>query len=273
MSTRSNGEYQIAISDQRLTTKLQTEEDYKRLNGSFRNYTLPVIEIANAIYEGRPFTTVHKAWRKRENYVLGQHIGLDFDDASIDEVEKETFVQQYGGLIYTTPSSTATAPRSRVVFFLDTPIYQATNYTRSVQALLGIFGKADPSCKDPCRFFYGSLRCDLRILGGELPLEKVKRLIAAWESSQPTKRPYIPPTGDTSALLDRRVAEIMATANGSRNNTLNAQAFMAGVDIGRGLVERTLAESLLTQAGLAVGLPHDEVYRTVTKAIERGVAA
>lgn len=155
---------------------------------SFRNLELDTIDIANEIYCGRALTTWHKNnWRHSSNYLLGHHLGLDFDTgdkhSTLAYLAKDKFVAKYASLIYTTPSHTPDSPRGRVLFFLDQPIHQAKNYVNAATALLWLFGTADTKCKDPCRFFYGSVNCDVEYLDNVLPLERLKEIIAHWQTS------------------------------------------------------------------------------------------
>lgn len=155
---------------------------------SFCNLELETIDIANEIYMGRPLTTWHKNnWRHSSNYLMGQHIGLDFDTedqrSTLPYLAKDKFIAKYGGLIYTTPSHQAHAPRARVLFFLDQPIQQPKNYINAVASLLWLFGTADAKCKDPCRFFYGSVDCDVEWIDSVLPLDKLKEIIAQYQAT------------------------------------------------------------------------------------------
>lgn len=157
-------------------------------NGSFENAELEQVDIMDKIYMGHPFTTWHKnKWRHGDNYLAGQHIGLDFDNedekSTLNHLCKDSFIRKYGFLAYTTPSHRPEAPRARVVFLLDTPIMQAKNYAGAASALLWLFGSADRQCKDPCRFFYGSRDCDMQWLGQELPLDKLKAIISQYNTS------------------------------------------------------------------------------------------
>ena len=174
----------IAFSTIPLRAKIADAEplwaDFTR---SFRNLELSTIDIANEIYTGHAFTTWHKnQWRHSSNYQAGQHIGLDFDtgdeQSTLAYLVKDKFVSKYAALIYTTPSHQPHAPRARLLFLLDHPIYQAQNYVQAVKSLLWLFGTADAKCKDTCRLFYGSIGCEVEYLDNRLPLAKLKEIIA-----------------------------------------------------------------------------------------------
>lgn len=186
--------YRIAVSTMALNGKIpQGSPLWSKFNASFENMELDLWEFAHAVYMGHPFTTWHKnRWRDNRNYLLGQHIGLDFDSgderSSIDYLSRDPFVDKFASLIYTTPSHTENAPKARVVFLLDQPIRQAQNYALAAAALLWIFGTADRQCKDPARFFYGSKDCDLKLNENVLPVSVVKDLVLEYRTTGRTAK-------------------------------------------------------------------------------------
>ena len=206
--------YRIAFSPMELDGKIpQGAPIWGEFNRSFENLELTPPMIALLIDDGRAFTTWHTGGRKGENYICGQHLGLDFDTRSVADVLEEPFVQKYAALVYATPSSTPEAPHCRALFLLDRPIMQAQNYVAAATALIWSFGgTADRRCKDAARFFYGSLGSMPTRLDNELPLDAVRDLIAKhtqWQAMQaPPPKPanYTPRTADAAdaqKLLDR----------------------------------------------------------------------
>lgn len=196
--------YKIAVSRYALTAKIPPGDSFwHKFNGSFENQELTVSDLLTSIYDGHPITTHHKNnWRSSENYLCGQHIGLDFDagdlSSSMPVLLKDKFIQKYAAFIYTTPSHTVDCPRSRAIFLLDQPIMQAKNYVLAVSSLLWMFGTADRQCKDAVRFFYGSKNCDFEYINQVLPLEVVRKLIANYqetganEKRKSLRRDYLP---------------------------------------------------------------------------------
>lgn len=206
--------YHIAIGPS-LNNKIPPGDPYWReFNGAFHNEELKQLDIATRLYDGHAITTCcDPSWRKAENYHLGQHIGLDFDTederSTFDHLLKDPFISKYGSILYTTPSHTPDRPRARVLFLLDTPIYQAKNYTAAASALLFIFGAADRQCKDPVRFFYGSKPGAARVewLNNELPLSLVRDLIkrhhmATQAQRKTPRREYKSDTVDEQCITD-----------------------------------------------------------------------
>lgn len=197
-----------------METKLPPgDKRWHWFNGAFENRELTVLELESAVTQGRPITTWHKDWRKTENYLLGQHLGLDFDTkdkrSDMDHLLTDPFIFERASLLYTTPSHTPAAPRARVLFTLDTPIYQAMNYALASAALLWMFGTADRQCKDAVRFFYGGTpgACETRVLGQELPIDLVKDLIKRYQATgQRARRKaiqrYAGQTPDEAKVID-----------------------------------------------------------------------
>jgi hypothetical protein len=186
--------YKLALSQERYTSKLQPGDPrWHDFNGGFRNVEIETVKLLDAIYYGHAMTTQHKNnWRTAENYLAGQHIGLDFDNedetCTLATLAKDKFISKYAALIHTTISHTPEKPRARVVFLLDQPILQAKNYALAATALLWVFGTADRQCKDAVRFFYGAPGCDFDYLDNVLPLETVKTLITKYQESGQVER-------------------------------------------------------------------------------------
>lgn len=184
-----DAQYKISIGP-KLPGKIPPGSPYwKTFNGQFVNSELTLNNFATAVYTGRPFTTWHSnKWRDSKNYLLGHHLGVDFDTedtrSEIPTLLKDPFVSKYASLIYTTPSHTIATPRARVVFLLDKPIQQAKNYALAAAALLWLFSAADRQCKDPVRFFYGAgPGADMEVLPGVLPLEIIKDMIRRYQQT------------------------------------------------------------------------------------------
>jgi len=148
---------------------------FGRYNGEFKNHDLTPEELALAIAEGHGYTTQHRDYRRLANFVAGQHIGLDFDILPAGTtlstiVDRYPFIADYAGLLHTTASHTPEDPRIRVLFFLDRPIHDAEKYTELAEALLDKFSRADKSCSDACRLFFGAEDCEILLSGRVLTL-------------------------------------------------------------------------------------------------------
>lgn len=206
--------YKIAVSNFKTEQKLLPGDPrWSAFNSSFRNLDLEAPDIMQTVYDGCSITTQHKNhWRKGENYLCGQHIGMDFDTederSTLNHLIKDKFIERYATFIHTTRSHTVEKPRARVVFLVDTPIMQPRNYTLAVQALLWVFGSADRQCKDAVRFFYGSPGCEFEYLSNIIPLDMVKKMIANYletgaRERKKTERTFLAPASqkDVSEAL------------------------------------------------------------------------
>jgi hypothetical protein len=208
--------YGIALGPQ-LQGKIPYGDAYwPTFNASFCNVSLSQPDIAAAIYEGQPITTQHKNhWRHSSNYILGQHLGIDFDTedrrSSLPVLKSDPFVGRYGTLIYTTPSHTPDKPRARVLFLLDNPIMQPANYVLAASALLWIFGSADRQCKDAARFFYGGKpgACEMEWPGNELPLAVLKDLIRRYQETGLQARRQLRAAYQPGTASEREVVEAL----------------------------------------------------------------
>ncbi len=283
--------YKIAVSSMALDGKLPSGDPrWRDFNGSFRNLDVLKSDIASMIHDGHAFTTWHDGrtrpdfaagytqWRNGDNYVLGQHLALDFDAgteaSSIAKLAGDVFVRNYAALVYSTPSSLPEAPKSRVLFVLDTPIMQAKNYVLATRAMLWLFGTADAKCKDPCRFFYGSLNCDAQFVNRVLPLAKVREIIGQYLASgeQEMKRQTAEPTattfdGDGARLIaywQRRVAQ---AAQGERNDTLNKAAYSLGELVRTGVIAKHEVYGILEPVAMRAGLDKSEVGATIASGL------
>lgn len=225
----------VAITEQSYTDKMKPGDSrWPAFNASFVNQELEPLDFAQAAWDGRAYTTWHSdKWRVTENYLLGQHLGLDFDTmnerSQIDVLLAEPFIQNYASFLYSTPSHTADKPRCRVVFVLDQPIYQSINYTVGAQALIWLFaGISDRKAHDAVRFFYGAGKNPQAAFPGQvLPLTKLRQIIdmykqtgdAAIRRHKTRGKRYNGANRDgvsTTTLLDRSLSK---TSYGARNES------------------------------------------------------
>lgn len=282
--------YKIAFSDMQLDGKIAPGDDrWRRFNASFKNEELIQADIAWLIRKGHAFTTWHRnQWRESANYQIGQHIGLDFDagdiTSSIVQLLNDKFVAQYAAMVYSTPSSTAEAPKSRVLFVLDTPIHQAKNYVLAVRAMLWLFGTADVKCKDPCRFFYGSLNCEMAFRNRVLPLAKLQEIIRQYQATgaeakqahsaepRPAQTQDEKFDGDAARLIRYWQRRMESARSGERNDTLNRAAYSLGELVRNGVLPRHEVYSILEPAALRAGLPQREIGATIASGLKRWAA-
>jgi hypothetical protein len=153
--------------------------EYRAINKTFENLDIAIADLANEVGNGHAFCAQHKKrWRASPNFLGAGFLAVDVDyGLRIEEALAHPFVQQYGGLLYTSGRHTNEKHRFRVVFELEKPITDEIEMKRAYTGLLSKFG-ADPSCKDACRMFFGNTAAQVKLLGGApLPAEEVGTLI------------------------------------------------------------------------------------------------
>lgn len=253
--------------------------DYRQLNSEFVNIEAIASDICYYIGQGHAFTAwCSKNWRVEENYILAQHLALDFDEGDVtpESLLADAFVAKYAMFIYPTLSWTPEVPRYRLLFLLDTPVHQAKNYRRAAEAMLWMYGTADKKAKDPVRFFFGaSQRPDAgtHFVGKTLPLSKVQEVIAQHEASKAKKPVAIetaPASGDARGLIKYWEERVSSTPKGERNDVLNKAAFSFGELITQGKLTESDARARLEYAAAACGLKGVEVEMTIGSGLRAG---
>jgi hypothetical protein len=211
----SDTTYKVALGPVTQAKLPPGDPRWPQFNGSFVNEELRSDLVAANLYDGHPITTWHKDhWRTSKNYVLGQHLGIDFDTedqrSTLIALTRDPFIARHGAIVYTTPSHTPDKPRARAMFLLDTPIHQPANYTLAASALLWVFGAADRQCKDAVRFFYGGRpgACEMEFLGNILRLDVVKDMIGRYQATGKQQRRRMA-IGTYSAPDQQRVADAL----------------------------------------------------------------
>ena len=187
-----------------------TPGQWATFNDAFETVELTSSEIAAEIRAGHAIAAVHDGRRKRSNWQLCQHIGLDLDDGSMswDDVVNHPLVEACASIVHTTASHRPDAPRMRVLFLLEEPIEDADSYASIVACFLRAFSTADPLCKDPSRLFFGAPDCSLlHMPDNRLTEEDIANIATAWpplEDDAPAPRSIgfkVPPnSGATSPL-------------------------------------------------------------------------
>lgn len=243
-----------------------TTRDWGRFNGKFERVESTAHGLAVNVWRGYSFAPIYKNnWRKGENFECAYHIALDFDTmdqhSALETLENEPY-SIYASFIYSTPSSTSDAPRSRLVFVLEKPITCKDRYEKLCQALLLQYPYADMSAKDAARSFFGSPKCELIPIWSILDERTVNNIIGLYELIEAEKkaerdklREYtisVSPNEASTELLERifgKLADkIINAANGGRNNTVNTIAYTMGGYVSGGYISESDAENMLINA-------------------------
>ena len=171
----------VAVS--RIIKNKPSKEDFesktKRLNATFENLDLTASELGSEVAQGHAFCAQHGSkWRNKENFLRAGFLAADIDDGMrIEDALNRPFVEEFGALIYTSPSHTPENHRFRIVFELEEPITDMLMMEQAYTGLIRKFG-ADKSCKDACRMFYGSEGAKLYLISGsKLPKQEVDSLV------------------------------------------------------------------------------------------------
>lgn len=270
--------YRIAISNIALRGKIPAgDKRWGQFNDSFDNLELDVIDIANAIYTGRSFTTWHNGRRSLENFVLGQHLAIDMDSGDqrscIKTLLCNDFVRMYASLIYSTPSHTEQNPRSRVLFLLDEPITDAEAYQSAAKFVCSLFDGCDSACTDASRFFYGSLNCQIELVNQVLPLTDLRLLYKRHAQKQEKPQPKQQQVGNDSAdrLLEWAVSDAASEGRNKRAFRLGKQLQEKGLSYQEAIPVMSLYQQRVQNMKSGDVFDIREALRTLGSAYRTGV--
>ena len=144
---------------------------WMQFNQSFRRTTVTPHTFAGRVWQGFSSTVTYNNGRRvKKNMDAAWHMMFDFDDeteaSSLEYLTRPgSFASMFASFAYSTPSSTPTAPRSRVVFVFNRPITDIQYYKKLYAAIAWRFeldgSKIDEACKDPLHIFAGSKEADM----------------------------------------------------------------------------------------------------------------
>lgn len=193
---------QVSLSRLRLHAKPERKSPFwERFTTEYDVVDTNPYELLLAVGQGHSFGPAMQGRRKQENFISGQHLGLDFDGvAPLEGLLEDVFIQSYAGLIYPTLSWSPTDPRYRVVFFLDAPICTARGYAYALNVLHRLFHQADPACNDISRMLFGNGRIDTEdlwercyISEAVLPLHDLRLIAKRFLQRERKRQRYHPP--------------------------------------------------------------------------------
>ncbi len=151
-------------------------------------------EYVDSLLETRKEQYFKGGWRSERNFVRQNWTAVDIDEgyASIDEISKIPFFQQYGAILYTSPSHTPEHPKARLVFRLEKTLTAIADVRALYTAMIYKFG-GDKACHDAGRMFYGSEGCDIETYPTKvIPTGIVNRLVD--EGKEIVKKQLTPKT-------------------------------------------------------------------------------
>lgn len=263
----------IAISRRPFHRKPYSAEEWKIFNGSFENTDVSMGELTRLIAQGHALAPcMSTGWRSKENWQCAQHIGIDYDALpSVEHLLDHRMNQLYGGVTYTTVSSTKEKPRARIIFELDRPFTDVDEYANTLVRFMTFFVGSDQGCKDPARAFMGSPNCEYWLYGGVLPMDELKIMAAQVRFEQ--KREFVPAFTGGRTSIDHLVDRVRGAQDGTRNTELNTAAFLAGKDVRRALIDEGTASAALIAAAVSAGLSEQEAKYTVERSLNAGYNA
>ena len=240
--------------------------DWGRYYRTFGRVTATPRQLAVHIWQGFAFTPVWHTARREANFVSAGHMAFDFDagdtSSSLDHLMRVgSFAWMFASFAYATPSSTPAAPRSRVVFVLEFPIFDPAEYRAAYGAVAWWLGQegsyTDPACKDPLRLYYGSPECQMRPNWSVLGAATLRYVEGEYKAAHPPTAPRSLRVIDTSpgegliAWKRRRIVEAIRSApKGERHRTLLRRAREAGGYVASGVFnEGEIAAELAAAAG------------------------
>ena len=238
----------------------QIKDWWREFNGGFRNFDLPSTkQLIWAIQEGFAYTAQHTKYRKRDNFICGQHIGLDFDTgderSSFKTLLENDFIGRNASFLHTTYSHEDTAPRTRVIFILEHPIFSKRKYSLLTEAFAETFATdsgADQSCKDPVRLFFGAAKCRVLKLNHILSLHRAAEIVHPYKE----KQSQLPSAtigndfleGDADGVIRHLLNKVATAPDGTKWFTLVNVSRALGGYVGAGYYDEDSMRHLLLQA-------------------------
>jgi hypothetical protein len=167
-----------------------------------------------------------KCRRVLANFMGAQTFGVDVDGGSDWKALKNNqYLQDYAAFMYTTASHTDAAPRMRIIFAIDRPIVDASEYKRLTVAMAEKFG-GDKNATDAVRIWYGSEDCKVHTFGNVMPVNESARIIQDAEEAERESMRY-------STFTTRRFVyddlQQMLSATPAQQDHIEWKRFIAGV--------------------------------------------
>lgn len=287
-----NGHKFAVMTSTALKGKAPKIFNWSRYYATFEPQVMTPRELAIHIWRGYAFTPVWKENRREGNFVSGGHLAFDFDagdtTSSLDYLMREgTFAWMFAGFGYSTPSSSPAAPRSRLVFVLEFPIYDVGEYREAYQAAAWFMAQdgsqTDPACKDSLRLYYGSENCTVKTNWSVLGKATLDYIVGEYRAAHPvveakTVAFTAPVKNPSDKMQNSKLAQLgekVRTAPiNEGHNTLLKMARLAGGYVATGSLNEGDAIAELTAAAHTRPNQDDkEIERVIRDGIANGKAA
>ena len=282
--------YQVDVmTSTALINKAPARFDWSRYYSTFRRQTLTPRELAVSVWRGYGFTPVWATARREENFVAAWHMAFDFDagdeSSSLDYIMRDgTFAWMFASFAYTTVSHTDAAPRSRVVFVLESPIESPAVYRRIYQAVAWYIASdgslTDPACKDPLRLYYGSKGARVWPNWSLLGEGTIDYITGEYDAAHPpvampvnTRVPVEASPSLQNAKLQQFGRAVQDAPLNEGHHTLLRIATTAGGYVASGALDRTDVEAELTAAAMSRPDPNAaDIQRAIADGLAYGAA-
>ena len=294
--------YRVAVSSMKVGKLPKGDRRWADFTSSFVNKELTAPELWTAVQNGQAFAPWVNGGRSIDNFICGQHIAVDMDTedeaSSIAHLMRNVFVRTYASFIYTTHSHTPEAPRARVVFLLDEPIYDYERLQTVHEFIHALIPGSDPQTR-PIFGYFGSVGAEVEYHGlyNEISLAVLRVLYSSYvkkfgplgkkaeaapvinleQYRQAQQRvetlPSVQRASDPAFVANTIatvVAAVMSAPEGQRNHTLNRQSFLAGKDIKKGLYTESDIIPVLVDAAIGGGLSQGEAMKTIRSGLNSG---
>lgn len=220
--------------------------------------------------------------RAKSNVVGMSALVLDYDDGATVEAARAVWIDRFG-LIHTTRKHTTEASRFRVILpftRIVTPDDYEIVWRWAEKIAAAASHTIDPATKDVSRFWYmpgvlssGVYEC-VRLVGTPLDPDPIitSHKYAENERQRQAEQPSpITSRGYGNRALESACNRIRQAAEGTRNDTLNKEAFSIARLVAGGEIDDAVARRDLREAAISAKLTPTEVTKTLGSAFSSGL--
>lgn len=182
--------------------------EWSQLGGDYVNRTGDYLDLVNYISDQHVLCPwLKKPWRSLANFLGSQFVAVDMDDETVESslatILRVRTVQLFGTIAYTTQSHESERPRSRAIFCVDEPCWDAHTHKRRQRALAWALG-GDMQSTDASRAFYGTgAGGRVEYLGGTILAEILDDFVAEYDEAMAVEyKRGAPFTGDERDMAD-----------------------------------------------------------------------
>ena len=140
--------------------------DGESLTVGFRAKTLGLNGVVQTVLDGHALSATYRGdgRRNKQNFAGSQAIILDFDNGlTLNQALKDEFLRKNSAFVHTTCNhrKNGKGDRFRVLFLLESPVYDCGDFEALLGYLLRRYREADHACKDASRAFLGNTEAQI----------------------------------------------------------------------------------------------------------------